>query len=179
MKTIITIVLVITSIASQAQWKKLKEPYTASNGVTYFHGDTVKIGKGSAPNGNFMHFQMTGLMAQTGGTSAGTDANMLNRAYAGSNAKVINLYTHTLNGAKKVILKVNVGGYAMGGYMVYIEDAIASCEVLPCKQDNQNTATAKKDDKYDKLKKLKGLLDEGVLTQEEYDTEKKKLLDEN
>ena len=87
MKTIITIILVIISITSEAQWKKLKEPYTASNGVTYFHGDTVKIGKGSAPNGNFMHFQMTGLMAQAGGTSAGTDANMLNRSYGGRTPK--------------------------------------------------------------------------------------------
>ena len=90
---------------------------------------------------------------------------------------MINLYTYTLNGAKKVILKVNVGGYAMGGYMVYIEDAIASCEVLPC--NDQNEATAKEDYKYDKLKKLKSLLDEGVLTQQEFDSERKKVLDEN
>lgn len=178
MKTIILLIILIIPLTSIAQFKKLKEPYAASNGVTYSYGDTIKIGRGSAPNGNFMHFQMTGLMAQMGSTSAGTEANMLNRSYAGTNAKIINLYTHNLNGVKKIVAKVNVGGVTMGGYLLYLEDAIASCEVLPCANEQEGT-TVKKEDKYDKLKKLKGLLDESVLTQEEYDTEKKKLLDEN
>ena len=39
---------------------------------------------------------------------------------------------------------------------------------------NQNI----EDDKYDKLRKLKKLLDDGIITQEEYEREKKKILEE-
>jgi hypothetical protein len=41
-----------------------------------------------------------------------------------------------------------------------------------------NNATTDPSDKYDRLKKLKGLYDEGILTQEEYETEKAKILAE-
>jgi len=34
------------------------------------------------------------------------------------------------------------------------------------------------DDKYEKLRELKKLLDEGIITQEEFEKEKKKILDE-
>lgn len=43
----------------------------------------------------------------------------------------------------------------------------------------KNVNTNSKDDKITRLEKLKKLLDEGALTKEEYEKEKKKILDEN
>lgn len=175
MKTLLTIIILLPmSLIAQ----KRMDSYTASNGLTYHTGDTVKIGRGSSPNGNFLYFGASGLfntVVQTTPTSAGTDANMLNRSYAGGNAVIKKIYKQKFKGAEKIRMQVHVGA-SLGGFSLSIEEAIATCEVIPCM--DQNTTTVRDDNKYDKLKKLKGLLDEGIITQDEFDSEKKKLLDE-
>lgn len=54
----------------------------------------------------------------------------------------------------------------------YIENYIAQ-------QNNRNCTIIKSDDKYDQLKKLKQLLDDGIINQNEFDIEKEKILNEN
>ncbi|WP_026632820.1 SHOCT domain-containing protein [Dyadobacter alkalitolerans] len=56
-----------------------------------------------------------------------------------------------------------------------IENAIATCEIENCKGESSVHA---KSDKYDQLKKLKDLHDKGILSEDEYSAEKKKLLDQ-
>ena len=48
--------------------------------------------------------------------------------------------------------------------------------VFSCVTVASNTGSVAKPDKYDELRKLKGLLDDGVISQEEYDQEKQKIL---
>lgn len=150
--------------------------YTASNGITYNIGDTVKLGRGSATNGDFLYLQLGGWAAVAGyDQTKGTDQNNIGRGYSGLAVTIKKIKKYKFKGQEKVYFIV--GGGNISNYNLMIEDAIASCEVADCKE-NKPTET-KTTDKYDKLKKLKELLDQGIITQEEYDKEKKKILNEN
>ena len=150
--------------------------YTASNGVTYNIGDTIKLGRGSATNGDFLYLQIGGWAAVAGyDQRKGTDQNNIGRGYSGLAVTLKKIKQYKMKGQEKVYFIV--GGGNITNYNLMIEDAIAACEVADCK-DKKNAET-KTPDKYDKLKKLKELLDQGALTQEEYDKEKKKILEEN
>ena len=56
-----------------------------------------------------------------------------------------------------------------------IEEAIATCEVVPCSDEMPAEAS----DDVQRLREFKQLLDEGIITQEEFDKEKKEILDSN
>lgn len=51
-------------------------------------------------------------------------------------------------------------------------------ELMPLENNNSNSFTDDKMDKYERLIKLKKLLEDGVITQEEYEKEKAKILEE-
>lgn len=144
--------------------------YKASNGVTYKEGDTVKLGRGTAPNGDFRYIQVMGL----GMNTYDKDKNNLPRNYSDGNAVIKRVTNWRKKGADKFYVVVGVG--LMNNYWIAIEDAIATCEIANCKDKNQPAAAGP--DKYDQLAKLKKLLDDGVITQDEYDKEKKKLLEQ-
>jgi len=157
----IIIVFLLSPILAFVQ-KQLPE-YKASNNVTYHPGDTVMLGMGSATNGNFMYVQVAGF-AQ----SSNQDQNNLPRGFSGRNAVIRNINSVRHQGSDKVYFLVGLG--LRTNYYLVIEDAIATCEI-PCNEKDQP------DDKYDQLKKLKALLDDGAIAQEEYDKEKTKLLE--
>jgi Short C-terminal domain len=75
-----------------------------------------------------------------------------------------------VSGVQKMIFTVGAGNIT--NYTLTIDDAIQVCEVVLCENPNNtnNTSVA------DEIIKLKKLLDEGAITQEEYDAQKKKLL---
>jgi hypothetical protein len=138
--------------------------YKASNDVTYHIGDTVKLAQGSAHNHDFLY-------VVTGGLAPGVS---LPRGYTGRIAVIKKILNARFKGTDKIYFAVGVG--LLTNYYIYIEDAIANCEIADaCKDKNQPIESSS--DKYDQLKKLKDLLDQGVLTQEEYDKEKAKLLE--
>jgi predicted Zn-dependent peptidase len=76
-----------------------------------------------------------------------------------------------VNGINKCLFVVDAGGIFR--FSLFIDDAILSCEVVPCVQTVAKQPVASV---ADELKKLKELLDSGVLTQAEFDAQKKKLL---
>jgi hypothetical protein len=159
MKMVVVILLI--SFAANAQ-KNLPE-YEASNGITYHIGDTVKLARGSGTNGDFLYVQVAGLAATSGDTN-------LSRGYAGRGAVIKKIANFKWKGSNKIYFVVGLG--MLSNYNIYIEDAIETCEIADaCKKEAQPAV-----DKYDQLKKLKDLLDQGVLTQEEYDKEKQKIL---
>jgi hypothetical protein len=162
--------MILLAIVVKAQ--KLKE-YTASNGVTYHLKDTVKLGMGSASNGNFLYLQMGGWAAIMSYDSNKSDDQFnIGRAYANTAVIIKKISQAKLKGIIKTYF--TVGGGNITNYLLYIDDAIQTCEVVPCTggRDNQPVVA----DKFDQLKKLKDLLDSGAITQPEYDEQKKKLL---
>lgn len=122
-----SIFLIITlAVAFPATAQTLAE-YKASNGITYKPGDTVKLGRGSAPNGDFRYLVMGGIAA------SGGDADNIPKHYSGTNVIVKKIKVHKARGAEKVWFAVGAGNIV--NYNLYIEDAIATCEVADCKGD--------------------------------------------
>jgi len=142
--------------------ERLKE-YTAINGITYREKDTLTLGLGSGAQGSFVYVEIGGWAATPG---AGLGAG-----YGNLNLTIKKIKKFKFKGAEKVTFVV--GGGNITNYNVYIDEAIQVCEVVPCLEP---ASTVKQDDKFDKLKKLKELYDAGVLTEQEFNTEKAKLL---
>lgn len=157
--------------------RERKDSYTASNGITYRVGDTVPLGRGSDTNGRFNYLQAGGLLnALAMGTGSDAYAMSGERNMAGQNAVIKKIKKETSKrGSERTFFVVGIGSLTNAN--LFIEDAIATCEVKDCidKNNNQTAGT----DKYDNLKKLKELLDSGVLTQEEFKIEKDKIMAEN
>jgi hypothetical protein len=160
-------------IATFAMGQKM-ESYKASNGVTYQKGDTIKLGRGSAPNQSFQYIQIGGLAMDINNP----DNNNLPRSYSGGNVILKKIAAGKIKGATKIWFIVGAGNIA--NYYLSIEDAIATCEIVDCKEPDPIVVqvSTPSESRLDKLKKLKELLDIGALTQEEYDKEKAKILEE-
>jgi hypothetical protein len=149
-----------------------QKEYTASNGVTYHVGDTVKLGRGSAPNGDFLYLQIGGWSAATSyRTNGGNDQFNIGRGYANTAVVIKKIRSAKIRGVEKHSFVV--GGGNITNYYLSIDDAIEVCEVVPCK--NAKTPVVNVADEIAKLKKL---LDDGAITQAEYDSQKKKLLEQ-
>jgi hypothetical protein len=162
MKKIILLLLFVSCFANAQE--KLKE-YKASNGITYKEGDRLTLGRGSGGQGTFVYLKIAGWMVGS--------ATQIGSAYSGLNVDIKKIKKQTYKGGEKIIF--TVGGGNITNYSLEIEEAIASCEVKDCQ--NQSIAVVNKTDKYDDLKKLKSLLDDGTLSKEEYEVEKKKILE--
>ena len=173
-KVILTLCLATSFLFASAGDPK---EYVASNGVTYHVGDTIKLGRGSANNGDFLWLQVGGWGAALSyNQNKGSDQFNIGKGYSGMNVILKKIKTVKFKGATKTIF--SVGGGNITNYDLHIEDAIETCEIAICKISNATAAVQVPADKYDRLKKLKELYNEGVLSHEEYDAEKAKLLSE-
>jgi len=172
MKTIILILLMSVSVGAFAE---NTDSYKASNGKTYQIGDTIKLGRGSAPNGNFLYLQMGGWGMMASARTDGKNDFTMPSSYSGLNVILKKIKQQKFKGAIKTIFVV--GGGNITNYNLIIEDAIASCEIVDCKEKVQKVEMVNQNSKLDEIKKLKGLLDSGAITKEEFEAEKKKLLE--
>jgi len=161
MKKIITLILCLVSLISYSQ---RVDEYTADNGITYKEGDTIKLGRGSGLQGTFVHLQMGGWMA---GSQTQIGANYANLA-----VEIKKIFTRKLKGTEKTYFVV--GGGNITNYNLMIDEAIQTCEVVPC--DSKETASGNEVSKYELLAQIKTLYDDGVLTAEEFEIEKAKIL---
>lgn len=151
--------------------QKKMDGYKASNGKTYHEGDTIKLGIGSSPNGDFRYLQMAGWAAIASYSSAGGSSQTnIGKRYSGMNVVIKKIQSAKLKGATKVYF--TVGGGNITNYQLHIEDAIATCEIADCK----GAVPASGNSDLERLKKLKELLDAGTITQAEFDKEKQKIL---
>ena len=142
--------------------------YTASNNITYQIGDTIKLGRGSAPNGDFIYCQMGdtyAVMAAIGG-SAGRIDQGLPRNLSGANMVIKKIKETKFKGAK--VISFNVAGGNFVQYKILIEDALATGEL------RSNGFTS--DEALAELKKAKDKLDLGLIKPEQYDSIKSTLL---
>jgi hypothetical protein len=172
--------LALLLLLSAALWaqKKGKEEilsWKTEDGTNFTVGDTLHFGMGSNTNGDFRYVY--------------TLPTFFNSNYL--------YYNSSLNGKFATIDKMQKSGNAKMGYTMYftfrygmgssavnVESAITSGEMIT------PASKRKMDEKEkpviiqqggassvaDELKKLKELLDSGVLTQEEYGAQKQKLL---
>jgi len=167
------IIAMLTLNLAQAQKKEKLEEITASNGITYKIGDEIKLGRGSDTNGKFVYVNIGGWAISTN-----PEENRLGAANAGLFVTIKKINKYNYKRYKGVYF--TVGGGNITNYNLDIENAIKTCEVENCTEEVQKVeVVGNMSDKYDQLKKLKKLLDEGVLTQAEYDAEKKKILEQD
>jgi hypothetical protein len=167
------IIAMLTLNLAQAQKKEKLEEFTASNGITYKIGDEIKLGRGSDTNGKFVYVNIGGWAISTN-----PEENRLGAANAGLLVTIKKINKYNYKRYKGVYF--TVGGGNITNYNLDIENAIKTCEVENCTEEVQKVeVVGNMSDKYDQLKKLKKLLDEGVLTQAEYDAEKKKILEQD
>jgi hypothetical protein len=168
MKKLLAIILFLAPFIASAQ--KLKE-YKASNGITYHPGDTIKVGLGSMPDGNFKYIQINQFLP--GPPDPRRSNSMTARKDMSGSGYVIKKIQNVrqMGGGEKPVITIKTGGLPTCD--IWIEEAIASCEVTPCASSK---SAALQFSVADELTKLKKLLDAGGITQAEYDEQKKKLL---
>ncbi|GAC1311683.1 MAG: hypothetical protein NVSMB24_31700 [Mucilaginibacter sp.] len=151
--------------------------YKAINGITYRIGDTVKLGLGSSPGGTFLYLQMGGWAAvMSYDVNKGPNQMNIGRGYANTAVIIKKIKSGKISGVEKYWFVV--GGSNLTNYNLFIDEAIQVCEVVPCQSPDTFTGQQSAEDKFDKLKKLKALLDSGAITRAEYDEQKKKLLEQ-
>ncbi|WP_415328933.1 SHOCT domain-containing protein [Chryseobacterium sp. MMS23-Vi53] len=168
---------------SQTAPKFENDTLTTSTGFKVYVGLDLKIGTGSMNDGDFKFIRtnassMFNYYSTTGYQGLANQANSFRRSNSGLTFKVKKIMTR---GSKKngFIYYAKIGS-GMINYEVDLENAIKSGEItvpdefLPKeKSQNQNSET-----KYDRLKKIKELKDSGVLSEEEFQKEKEKIMKE-
>jgi hypothetical protein len=164
MKKLLLISALLIPFLSKAQ--QITE-YKASNGVTYHLNDTVRLGRGTKADGSFLYLEDRGIIPNP------RSVRSLPKEFANGAAVIKNIRKTSISGVDKYLFSVNPGGPMR--YSVFIDDAIAVCEVKPCAStDSPKSAGSIADE----IKKLKSLLDSGAITKAEYDAQKKKLLNQ-
>jgi hypothetical protein len=165
MKKLICTLLFLYCFTAFSQ--NLKE-YKASNDITYKIGDNIVMGKASGEDNNYVYMWITSVLDKGGKISE--------RAYNGVPVTIKKIRKFKDRTEEKVLFLV--GGGNITNYTLDIENAIDACEIKDCKERDkviQEDANLK----YDALKKLKELFDSGVLTKEEFEKEKEKILNKN
>ncbi|MCS3530552.1 SHOCT domain-containing protein [Chryseobacterium sp. JUb7] len=168
---------------SQTAPKFENDTLTTSTGFKVYEGLDLKIGTGSMNDGDFKFIRTNAgsifnYYSTTGYQGLANQANSFRRSNSGLTFKVKKIMTR---GSKKngFVYYVKIGS-GLINYEMDVENAIKSGEIivpdkfLPKeKSQNQNSET-----KYDKLKKIKELRDSGVLSEEEFQKEKDKIMKE-
>lgn len=162
-------------------FNSVKDGYTTKLGWELKPGDTINLGIGSGDRQLFSYiYSSPASFSQMMDSS--TQITYLDNDY---NNSIAIIKKFGAKGRKKIGYKayavVGIGEFE--NYWVEIEDAIEYGEVIPNdpkfapeKEIMEVKVVGQTSDKYDKLAKLKVLLDEGVLTKEEYEAEKTKIL---
>ena len=163
--------LLLTCIVASANcFAQTHTSYKALNGLTYKIGDTVKLGRGSAPNGSFNYVEMGGFGAFLAHRQQRGDQLSIDKTYANTPAIIKKIKASQINGKQKTTFVVYSRGPA--NFNLTIDEAIQACEVLPCSNQPATGVSSVADE----ILKLKKLLDSGAITQTEYDAQKKKLI---
>lgn len=167
--------LSLISLFAGAPMCKAQESYPRVNQYTgtlymnqhdsYRKGDTVTLGSGTLPSGDFQFITKSLAKIPLSSSFNGQKARITSIRYQG-NSKSGKKYTIVLTGA------------GVDGFEIDIENALASAEVISLDPDFKPAGIGKKVISVaDEIRKLKALLDEGIITQQEFESQKKKLLE--
>jgi hypothetical protein len=162
--TLIILLLVCSVVFGQGRsvsWKKkIKDPIVLSSKDTLKVGDLIELQEGSTEKGQFKFVQLLNNFNEP--IQQATSKN------AFSKQKI--LFFKTQDGVYYAFTKF---------YCINIEPATKANEIKcasikrlkPDKKKNEEDSS-----KFEKIRELKKLLDEGAITQEEFENEKKKIL---
>lgn len=189
MKRSILCILIFTTIHLNAQensnLRYENDTLYTTSGFKITEKQNLKIGTGTMPDGDFKYIRIaaTSLFQYTGtDRSAVNSANSLNARSAGFEYKVVRIdkYGNKKRGYVYYPI-INVG---LVRYQIDIDNAIASGELVVPDEYKPKAKPLLVEIKQpvsiaDELAKLKKLYDDGVLTKEEYEAQKKKLLEKN
>lgn len=177
MKNLLFIFLLSLGLSATAQipGKKIDGPIRLSNGLEVKVGDTIKLGAGSnSTTGDFR------FIYQPANFLAGSRERQLSKAYTGAafEVKLFKRNKTAGNIGESIITVIGIkGGF---NNAVNLEEAIASGEIVEINsidvRSQKNGAKGTVGSATDELKKLKELLDERAITQEEYEQMKKKII---
>ncbi|GAB3012825.1 SHOCT domain-containing protein [Spirosoma pulveris] len=138
-------------------------------------GDTLQMGRGTLPDKSFA-FAYHNPSSMSAVYRAGQLVkNYLPSQYTGNRLviKELNMVGFKRTGFSMAAI---VGAGTLIRYQVEIENAIEAGEILPPPALRKSSSLTTVASVADELLKLKSLLDAGALTREEYDAQKKKLL---
>ena len=185
--------LIISKSYSQANDSTLprlvKDTLFATSGYKIIIGQDINIGTGATPDGDFKYIRRNSsgfgtLMMTTNNNSYNKSELSLPRNMSGHKGKVVKIVTRGNN--KIGITYEPLITFGSGRYEIDVDNAIASGELLvpeefkPKPKVPTTVVEVKQQVSVaDELIKLKKLLDDGVLTKEEYEVQKKKLLEKN
>ena len=168
-----TLLLIFALAAPFAVLAQTLSDYHAPNGKTYHKGDSLMVGLGSMPDGTFKYIQINSLLPMPPDPRRANSMNA-RKDITGSKYYIKKIVSSAQpSGGSKVVFTIKTGGLTTCD--VWIDEAIAACEVKPCSDAKD---AAGKYSVADELLKLKKLLDSGAITQAEYDAQKKKLLND-
>jgi hypothetical protein len=168
-----TLLLILALSAPCAVFAQTLNEYQAPNSKTYHKGDSLSVGLGSMPDGTFKYIQINSLIPTPPDPRRANSMNA-RKDITGSKYYIKKIVSSAQpSGGNKVVITIKTGGLTTCD--VWIDEAIAACEVKPCADAKDASA---KFSVADELLKLKKLLDSGAITQAEYDAQKKKLLNE-
>jgi hypothetical protein len=160
-----------------------------SSGFNIAKGQKIKIGTGSMPDGNFKYIRINSASFFAYNT-------MSNNIHNPNEANYANSLNRSESGHQLTVVKLEKRGDEIRDYVYYvvckglpryeidIENAINAGEVIiPLTEKSASGHMAADDALYvskaDELAKFKKLLDQGVITEEEFVVQKKKLLGGN
>ena len=141
--------------------------YTTNTGYTFKEGDQIIIGNGSNTNGEFNYITtqspIVGVIPLKGG-------------WMGSKLIIKEIF---LSGSKKrgYIATFKLGTGNIANYYCAIDAALDSKEVILLQKSKLDKMNHDSFSVADEIGKLKKLMDDGALTKEEFEAQKKKILD--
>jgi len=131
---------------------------------SFHEGDKIQLGKGSAPSGDFRYIYKSLARLPLRASDSGTIADIGVIRFQGTPKKGLKFF---------IILKGELKDFE-----IEVSNALGSGEIVSKDPNFKiNTGNQPCFSVADELKKLKDLLDQGVITKEEFDTQKKKLLE--
>jgi len=167
-KTLLLIFLCIPQLLlAQIPGGKWDGPLITKHG-TFHKGDTLKVGLGSDPNGDFK------FIYQPANDLLGTDQVNFPKMYAST--RLIVKYFKEWESHKFGLKQFTVVGFPSRNGVVELEAAIEAGEIIVPNFKPKQLNQVPQFSVADELTKLKRLFDDGVLTKDEYESQKKKLL---
>ncbi len=157
---------------------RAQEEYKASNGIIYHIGDSIVLGEGTGPDGCYTCVGFRQNILNASFDPKNPYLNNLNKGFKGHPVYIQKIKRVDTKYTKRVYFEVELhfgNGLKLN---LMIDDAITRCEIADCNKKQDNTQDNSKPDKYDRLAKAKDLFDKGILTKEEYEKEKAKILEE-